>query len=255
MCTVTYIPGKNGFVLTSNRDEHISRGIAFYPDFYEIGNKKLVYPKDNKAGGTWFISNERGDAGVLLNGAFGKHRPLPFYRKSRGLVLPEIFQSDSPILAIQQYNLSEIESFTIILFEHGLLYEIKWDGFKLFIRNHHPQKAYIWSSVTLYSAQMIWERQGWLDNWLQSGKTNSQADILNFHSDTGSGNNEYGLKISRENKIATSSITSLKIDFQRVTFYHKDLVQNIDTILEYDLKQISADPASTICGSEIVSKN
>ena len=255
MCTVTYIPDKNGFVLTSNRDEHISRGIAFYPDFYETRDKKLVYPRDHKAGGTWFISNEQGDTGVLLNGAFEKHKPLPFYRKSRGMVLPEIFQSDSPIVAIKQYNLAGIENFTIILLEQGLLYEIKWDGIKLSIKNHHPQKAYIWSSVTLYSTQMILERHSWFDKWLQSNKNKSQSDILNFHSEAGSGNKEYGLKISRENEIATSSITSLKIEYQKATFHHKDLIQNIDSILEYDLKSIPTNPTSIIYCSEIASKN
>ena len=255
MCTVTYIPGKNGFILTSNRDEHISRGIALYPDFYDNGIKKLIYPRDHRAGGTWFISNEQGDTGVLLNGAFEKHKPLQSYRKSRGMVLPEIFQSDSPIVAISQYNLAGIENFTIILLEQGLLYEIKWDGIKLSIKNYRPQKAYIWSSVTLYSTQMILERRGWFDKWLQLNKTNTQADILNFHSETGSGNMEYGLRISRENEIATSSITSLKIEHQKATFHHKDLIQNIDAILEYDLKSILTNPISIINCSEIASKN
>ncbi len=255
MCTVTYIPGKNGFILTSNRDEHPSRGIAIYPDFYEHCDQKLVYPRDHKTGGTWFISNEHGDTGVLLNGAFEKHNPLPFYRKSRGMVLPEIFQSESPIVAIKQYNLAAIENFTIILLEQGFLYEIKWDGIKLFIKNHHPQKAHIWSSVTLYSIQMILERHGWFDKWLQCQKTNTQGEVLNFHSDTGSGNKEYGLKISRENEIVTSSITSLKIDFQKAVFYHKDLIQNIDAILEYDLKSIPTNPVSIISRGEIASKN
>jgi hypothetical protein len=236
MCTVTYFPCRNGFVLTSNRDEHISRGIASHPDFYETGDKKLVYPRDKKTGGTWFISNERGDTAVLLNGAFEKHRQLAFYRKSRGLVLPEIFQSDSPIEALKKYDFSGIENFTIILLEQGLLYELKWDGISLSIKNLNPQKAQIWSSVTLYSNQMIMERNGWFNNWLQSDNTCTQSGILNFHSDTGSGNKEYGLKISRENGISTASITSLKIEFQKATFHHKDLIQNIDDILEYDLK-------------------
>ena len=100
MCTVTYIPQKNGMILTSNRDEHISRGIALYPEFYQLNDKKLAFPKDSKAGGTWFISNEQGDAGVLLNGAFEKHIPQPTYRKSRGWLLPEIFQTPVPIPVI-----------------------------------------------------------------------------------------------------------------------------------------------------------
>jgi hypothetical protein len=63
------------------------------------------------------------------------------------------------------------------------------------------------------------------------------------------------LKISRENEIATSSITSLKIDFQKATFYHKDLIQNIDAILEYNLKTIPTNPTSIVSNSEIASKN
>ena len=124
MCTVTFIPLKNGIILTSNRDEHISRGLAQYPEFYLSNNKKLVFPKDSKAGGTWFISNEHGDTGILLNGAFKKHISTPPYRKSRGHILPDIFQSDSPLEALNHYNLKGIENFTIILWEEEKLREI-----------------------------------------------------------------------------------------------------------------------------------
>ena len=87
MCTVSYVPAKAGFILTSNRDEHISRGIARYHDLYQMDDTILAYPVDAKAGGTWFICNGQGDTGVLLNGAFEKHLPDPPYRKSRGAVL------------------------------------------------------------------------------------------------------------------------------------------------------------------------
>lgn len=255
MCTVTYIPTTNGAIITSNRDEHISRGIALYPVFYSMGNKMLAYPKDSKAGGTWFICNEQGDTGVLLNGAFEKHTPTPPYRKSRGMVLPEIFQNYSPLNAIQHYDLAGIENFTIILWEQGLLYEIKWDGLQLFIKNHAPQKAHIWSSVTLYSGKMISERHGWFESWLQVNQSMTQEDIVHFHSNTGADNKEYGLKISRENAIATSSITSAAIENKKTVFLHKDLIQHIDTVLEYDLKPIPSNYLSSINHSEIAQKN
>ena len=255
MCTVSYIPTKNGVILTSNRDEHISRGIAQYPEFYLLNNKKLVFPKDSKAGGTWFISNENGDTGVLLNGAFEKHTPLLQYRKSRGHVLPEIFQSDSPFEALKHYNLQGIENFTIILWEEEQLREIKWDGDRLRAKKHDSEQAHIWSSVTLYSREMIAARHDWFNKWLQSRAAITQKDILDFHSNTYSNNKEYGLLISRDNKISTTSITSLGLENPLATFYHKDYIQNIESTLKYDLLQLQHINAPTTTDSEIAQKN
>lgn len=255
MCTVSFIPLKKGAILTSNRDEHISRGIALHPEFYQLNGKMLVFPKDKKAGGTWFISNAHGDAGVLLNGAFEKHTPIPPYRKSRGLVLSEIFQSGSPSDALQGYKLAGIENFTIILWEQKQLKEVKWDGNKLATKNHNPQQAHIWSSVTLYDKIMMAERQGWFNSWLLNQKDIRQPDILNFHSSTHTNNKDYGLRISRDNKISTTSITSLRLENQKATFYHKDFIQNIESMLEYDLMQIPHTIIPTNSESEIAQKN
>jgi len=48
MCTVSFIPIKNGVILTSNRDEHVSRGIAQYPEFYMLNGRKLASQKIQK---------------------------------------------------------------------------------------------------------------------------------------------------------------------------------------------------------------
>ncbi len=255
MCTVTFIPLKKGNILTSNRDENISRGIALYPEFYQLNDKKLAFPKDIKAGGTWFISNEFGDAGVLLNGAFEKHIPMPPYRKSRGLVLPEIFQTNSPFEALKKYNLAGIENFTIILWEQEQLKEVKCDGKKLFIKDHNPQDAHIWSSVTLYSENMIAERHRWFNEWVQLHTDITQPDILNFHSSTHTTNQEYGLRISRTNQIATSSITSLCLENKEAVFYHHDLIQNIESSLRYSLRNVQLTNSSTITYNDIAQKN
>lgn len=255
MCTVTYIPTKHGAIITSNRDEHISRGIALYPEFYQLNNRKLIFPKDSKAGGTWFISNEYGDTGVLLNGAFKKHTPMPPYRKSRGLVLPEIFQFDSPFEALKRYNLTGIENFTIVLWEQGMLREFKWDGEKMKVKLHDNKQHHIWSSVTLYDETMIAERHGWFSNWLQYHSVITQKDIISFHSSSHMANKEYGLLISRRNKISTISITSLCVGQQMAELYYKDFVQNIESTLQYDLIQVQHINPLTTTDSEISQKN
>ena len=45
MCTVTYIPVKTVFFLTSNRDENVDRGIALPPAVYQAQQEKLLYLK------------------------------------------------------------------------------------------------------------------------------------------------------------------------------------------------------------------
>ena len=58
MCTVTYIPTPEGCIITSNRDEKITRERALSPQEYLIDGKKIIFPKDPKAGGTWVAHNE-----------------------------------------------------------------------------------------------------------------------------------------------------------------------------------------------------
>ena len=70
MCTVTFIPGKDRYFITSNRDEKMLRKPAIAPQPYVINGNTLVYPRDADAGGTWIAMNENGNAAVLLNGAF-----------------------------------------------------------------------------------------------------------------------------------------------------------------------------------------
>ena len=235
MCTVTFIPTQTGVILTSNRDEHSSRGIALYPEIYHLNDKNLIYPKDRKAGGTWFISNEYGDIGVLLNGAFTKHIPEPPYRQSRGQVLPDIFQQDSPYEALKMYTLSGIEPFTIVLWEKGILREIIWDGLQLKMRLHDKGRPHIWSSVTLYDNKMITERHGWFNTWVAKQEDITQAAILAFHNHTEMDNKEYGLLISRSNQISTTSITSVAVDEQKAQILHQDIIQNIKTSIRFDL--------------------
>lgn len=255
MCTVSFIPVKNGVILTSNRDEHISRGIAKFPEFYVLNGRKLAFPKDAKAGGTWFISNDQGDTGVLLNGAFEKHLPDPPYRKSRGHVLSELFQQASPFEALKQYDFSGIENCTIILWEEEQLREIKWDGKKLTVKNHDPSQAHIWSSVTLYDNNMINDRHGWFHSWEASQTQINQQNILHFHSNTQAENKEFGLRIARNNKISTTSITSLCIQNQKAHFYHKDYIQHIETTLDYDLLNVQHNSLPETAINETAQKN
>ena len=111
MCTVTFIPVRDEFFITSNRDEKLGRKTAVTPVAYKQDGHYLIYPKDADAGGTWIALKENGDAVVLLNGAFLPHVPLPPYRKSRGLILLDIINSPKPSLNLIKINLEWYRAF------------------------------------------------------------------------------------------------------------------------------------------------
>src|SRR3954465_10304679 len=96
MCTVTFIPVKDKVYITSNRDEKVVRKQALQPAEYYRKGAKLLFPKDPDAGGTWIALHENGNAVVLLNGAFEKHKPNPPYLRSRGIVMLDIIAEARP---------------------------------------------------------------------------------------------------------------------------------------------------------------
>ncbi|MFD2433530.1 NRDE family protein [Mesonia maritima] len=76
MCTITFIPllkEEKGFVVTSNRDESANRK-TLPPKVVEEKGVKLLYPKDEVAGGTWIGASGKKRLICLMNGAFKPHQ-------------------------------------------------------------------------------------------------------------------------------------------------------------------------------------
>jgi hypothetical protein len=73
MCTVTLVRNEGKIIITSNRDERTSRPASHKPEMQLVGNKKLLFPKDPLAGGSWFVVDDGSNVGVLLNGADKPH--------------------------------------------------------------------------------------------------------------------------------------------------------------------------------------
>lgn len=228
MCTVTYIPTGNGVYLTSNRDEHNTRGLALPPQQYSRNGCEIVYPKDHDAGGTWIALKDKRDAAVLLNGAFVKHTHIPPYRKSRGVVLLELLETADPINAFQASDLRHIEPFTLILFCNNKLAECRWDGDKKYLEQLDASKPYIWSSVTLYDKDTIAQREGWFRSWLVENDAMSIDSVMNFHQHTGNGDLRNDLVMNRDNALYTVSITSIFIGQSTSSIRYRDLKNPTD---------------------------
>ena len=226
MCTVTFIPANDKYFISSNRDEKYNRMKAIAPAVYEINNKKLIFPKDANAGGSWIALHENGNAAVLLNGAFKKHIPMPPYRKSRGEILLNIIADKRPVSYFHQLDLSRIEPFTLVLCDKNNLYECRWDGEKKHYQQLKKHRPYIWSSVTLYEKSVVKKRERWFAAFLNRNPHPTQKDILEFHQFTGDGDHYNDLLMDREGAFSTVSITSMLLTVDRGSMKYLDLKDN-----------------------------
>jgi uncharacterized protein with NRDE domain len=224
MCTVTFVPVKDKFFITSNRDEKLTRKTAIPPAVYKKGGINLIFPKDADAGGTWISLKENGEAAVLLNGAFLPHVSQPPYRRSRGQIFLDILETDRPSFQLVKINLDSIEPFTIVLLERNSLYEFRWDGQERYCKQLSIHRPHIWSSATLYDGLVVKKREQWFAAFLNGNPSPTQQDIMNFH--RFSGDNSDDLLITGDGIHAMVSITSMLLTTDRGCMKYLDLKHN-----------------------------
>ncbi|WP_317899596.1 NRDE family protein [Aurantibacillus circumpalustris] len=228
MCTVTYLPkGDTSFILTSNRDEDLSRPSALPINSYTIHNKEIYFPKDPKAGGTW-IAKGNDFTVCLLNGAFVPHKSEGNYRKSRGFVLLDFFKYETQYDFIANYDFKDIEPFSLIFVRHqdnkrGLC-ELKWDGIKTHHLNHDASLPHIWSSVTLYSEEVVKERETWFYDWVKENEIFTKDTILMFHHFGGTGDQKNDIVMNRSQKRTVSICCVNKINEFETEMIYEDVI-------------------------------
>lgn len=224
MCTVTFVPlNKVDFVLTSNRDEAPNR-TSRLPDFDEINQTKVLYPKDDISGGTWIGASEKNRVLCLLNGGFDWHERQSNYRHSRGIIVKELLVSENLDSSVSNYNLDGIEPFTLVIIDWTTdlcCFELVWDGQSKHYREMSLEPK-IWSSSSLYTAEMKTERQKWFDT-LKRDKELNKASLLSFHKTAGKGNSDYGVIMDR-GFVKTTSITQIIKESNIVKMDYIDLI-------------------------------
>ena len=237
MCTVTYIPFNRKVFITSNRDEKSWRLTAVPPQEYSFLSGKIYFPKDTNAGGSWFAVHENGNAIVLLNGGFKLHESKPPYRLSRGLILLDLIQHDSPFDYFRSISLEEIEPFTLVIWQDNELFECRWDDEKKYAKQIDKSVPHIWSSVTLYNDETALKRKSWFDAWLKNTNEFTQRDILHFHQFTGDGDAHNDLTMNRDGNVFTVSITGVEISDHTAQMAYLDLQNNREYLQHIEFKK------------------
>ena len=228
MCTVTYLPYRDGFILTHNRDEaptrspnHISRE--------QRAQGALIFPKDTKAGGAWIGAAQNGRIACVLNGAFLKHQHQPPYRRSRGLVLLDFFDSPDPDTFIDGYDLTDIEPFTFLFFTTSRVTELRWDGTLRHRKDLPTSEPLFWCSATLYPPPMQARREqvfhNWLSNHFPSTPELSGRAVHRLHRTGSVGDPENDYVMNRGGRVQTVSITQLVVQQNMVWMRYSDLLE------------------------------
>lgn len=208
MCTVTYVPNRSGFTLTHNRDEAPSRSSVRIAQNDTRPDDLIIFPRDSKAGGTWFATSESGKTVCLLNGAFLKHHHNPPYRRSRGLMVLDFFEYKDPDQFFSQYDLEGMEPFTLIFARPGRLTELRWDEHRRHITHFAPDQPRFWCSSTLYAPEIQTLREEVFMHWIQKNTGHTPRDIMRLHLN-GSINDPANNFVMVRDRVRTVSVTQV----------------------------------------------
>ena len=229
MCTVTFLPkGKDGYILTSNRDETPKRA-ALPPQAYNVAGKTVFFPKDPLAGGSWIATDKERFTICLLNGGFEKHYHKPPYRLSRGQMVLQFFEFEKLVHFLEGFEFNGMEPFTLVVVETNQdqqnLDQMVWDGSQLHHAPLNPSETFIWSSSTLYPQRVRDERKRWFNIWVNQQNDFLQPEIISFHKSGGKGDAWNDFIMNRNEVVKTVSITSVEKDPAGYHMIHEDLLR------------------------------
>jgi hypothetical protein len=150
MCTLTFLPNKDGYLLAMNRDELRERVAANPPSLRQIDSSVALYPWET-SGGTWIAANARGDLFALMNANAPDAQALSPKRASRGEIIPALLGEHSlndVERQLAEIPLSEMHPFRLLGFFHAAreIFHWSWDGARLNSRRHEWIRNHWFSS-------------------------------------------------------------------------------------------------------------
>jgi hypothetical protein len=150
MCTISFIPNKNGYLLAMNRDELKSRASAIPPSLHQSNSISLLYPQE-PSGGTWIAVNSRGILLALMNANTPEGSTLPAKSVSRGEIIPALLckytgvEMDQALRVLPLTGMHPFRLFGIFALTHEIE-QWAWDGRRLTSRKHDWVRNHWFSS-------------------------------------------------------------------------------------------------------------
>ncbi len=154
MCTLTFIPRENGYLIAMNRDEQHGRARSFPPAIFG----SAIYPYEPGTKGTWLAINSSGLTLALLNK--NEDGPLPVKLRSRGELIPALISANT---------LADV---------HRRLVEVGFKGmwpFRLIAISPDEREICEWSRGTEFTkSHHDWEPR----HWFSSGMSDIEANRI-----------------------------------------------------------------------------
>ncbi len=148
MCTLSFVPTKDGYYAAMNRDERLTRSAALSPSTLRTNDVLAVYPFEED-GGTWIACNQRRVTLALLNWNLPARQTLNKQR-SRGTLIPQLIgNSDLDVVtrSLSQLTLDGLLPFRLagISQKHQQIREWRWNGVSVAVLSF-PWKPRHWFS-------------------------------------------------------------------------------------------------------------
>ncbi len=235
MCTVTFISRNQQTFITSNRDESPGRRAIGLTSSDKNEHNKIYFPLDETSGGSWIALNDAGRAVCLLNGAYESFIPKPPYRLSRGQIVLAAAEAVKANMFVTDVNLENVAPFTLLIYENDQLEELVWDGEQKFIQSLPVDEPYIWSSATLYPADVRAWRKSLFEQWLSETKVIDRESVVAFHQmANGDSNNDFVM--NRDEIVKTLSVTSILLQRESGSIVHLELEKDSreEILIAYD---------------------
>jgi hypothetical protein len=223
MCTVTFLPSKNGFRLAMNRDESRTRARALPAALHLRDGLGLLQPRE-PGGGTWISANSQGAVFTLLNAYAVAYVP-PAPRSSRGTVIPSICTlADAATVdaRLRQDSQRALPPFRLVgFFAHaGEVMEWLWDGDGLKAQAH-PWKPGQWSSSAFDEKRAGVERRILFEAALPGLLGDSGTSLSPLHRSHLPERGPWSVCMHREDA-RTVSLTEVRVDAETVRMTYVD---------------------------------
>jgi len=173
MCTLSFLPNKDGYLVAMNRDEMKTRATALAPSAHHANSLSFLFPQE-PSGGTWIAANSRGNLLALMNANAPDNGALPSKLISRGEIIPALLHEHTPQPMEQALN---------ALLQPGLY------PFRLFAIFPATREIFQW---TWNGARLTSRPHEWIRNhWFSSSRSDSRAETergraceMSWHPDT-----------------------------------------------------------------------
>jgi hypothetical protein len=214
MCTLTFVPTKEGYIAGMNRDEKLIRPQAIPPKYVDLPGTVAIYPRES-SGGTWIGCNSHGNLLALLNWNDVGQQLDGRYPRSRGVLIPELIGGNDLVDTHARYaqlDLNGILPFRLIgaFLKESVIAEWSWDGLRRQEFKYAWGKRY-WFSSSISDALALRERGLACEKAEKDGSREPVSWVRSLHQSHDPVPGPFSICVHRK-EAATVSYTEVRCD-------------------------------------------